>query len=130
MRTAGYITAVLALFLLTAMLGYCFFNESGHGPCLGDYVFWFSPVLLSSALMFWAKRLLLGLSLGLNAALGIAFALTAAPLRIMMDYHEWIEAGMPSPNSLRIPILVGFLFASLVCFAIPFFGRARKSGQS
>lgn len=129
MRTIGYIAAVLAFLLLSAMLGYCFLNESGHGPCPGDYVFWFFPVFLCSAVMFWARHSLLGLSLALNSALGVAFTLTAAPLRIMMGYECWIEEGMPPPNSLRIPILAGFFFVSLVCVAMPFLGRTRKRGK-
>ena len=121
MKASGYILALLAFLYLSAILGYCFLNNSGHGPNLRDYVFWFFPMLIFGVYLAWARQRVLGIFLALIAGLGIVFTLTADPLRIMMGYEEWIEAGMPTPNSLRIPILLGIFFASLISLAIPLF---------
>ena len=119
MKALGYIVAAFAFLCLSAILAYCFLNDSGHGPNLRDHTFWFYPVLVYGAFMVWGRQRVLGICLVLIAGIGIIFTLTADSMRIMMGYEEWIEAGMPSPHSLRIPILLSIFFASLVSLSIP-----------
>lgn len=127
MKALGYIVAAFAFLYLSAILGYCFLNDSGHGPNLRDYTFWFCPVFIYGTFMVWGRQPALGICLTLIAGIGIIFTLTADSMRIMMGYEEWIEAGMPSPHSLRMPIILSIFFASLVSLAIPLFTNLKPN---
>jgi uncharacterized membrane protein len=121
MKLTGQIAGLLAFLLLNTIFAYCLLNGSGHGPDLRDYTEWFMLPLIIGLLNVLMSHRAVGLSCIALATLGIAFALAAEPMGIMMHYDVWAEeAGMPDPTPLRIPIILTCAALSLLALAIPY----------